>query len=113
MARPVKEIDPEKVRLLASAFCTNEEIAAKLEVSADTLTRRYADALKEGRDTAKGSLRVLQFQAAKRGSVPMLIWLGKQYLGQSDRHDFSFASDDELVAEATGFIAGAAQAETD
>lgn len=25
--------------------------------------------------------------AAKRGSVPMLIWLGKNELGQADRHE--------------------------
>jgi len=28
-----------------------------------------------------------QWKAANAGNVTMMIWMGKQYLGQSDRHD--------------------------
>lgn len=81
------DIDPNQVQLLASAFCTNEEIAAKLGCSPDTLTRRFADSLKRGRDSAKASLRAKQFQLAMKGNVTLLIWLGKQHLGQRDKAD--------------------------
>lgn len=87
--RPRIDIDPEKVRLLAEAFCTNDEIAAMLGISHDTLTRNFACALKTGRETAKGQLRSQQKTIAMEGNVPMLIWLGKQYLGQSDKSEES------------------------
>ncbi len=35
------------------------------------------------------SLRRMQFKKAQVGNVPMLIWLGKQYLGQSEKHELS------------------------
>jgi hypothetical protein len=89
MPRKKLDIDPNQVQLLASAFCTNEEIAAKLGCSPDTLTRRFADPLKRGRDSAKASLRAKQFQLAMKGNVTLLIWLGKQYLGQSDKVDMT------------------------
>lgn len=84
MARPRKKIDPEQVRALAGIGCTHEEIAAVLKCSADTLTRRFADDLKEGKEHAKASLRRMQWEAAKKGNVTMMIWLGKQMLGQRD-----------------------------
>jgi hypothetical protein len=28
----------------------------------------------------------MQFESANKGNVTMMIWLGKQYLGQSDQH---------------------------
>src|SRR5690606_8397761 len=89
MARPRKKIDPEQVRALAGIGCTHEEIAAVLKCSPDTLTRRFADALKEGKQHAKASLRRMQWEAAKKGNVTMMIWLGKQMLGQRDQMEHS------------------------
>ena len=37
--------------------------------------------------TMKSSLRRFQYTSAKSGSVPMQIWMGKQYLGQRDKND--------------------------
>ena len=34
---------------------------------------------------AKARLKELQWMLAEQGNVQMLIWLGKQYLGQTDR----------------------------
>jgi hypothetical protein len=92
VARPKKEIDENLVLKLASIFCTTDEIAVACECSKDTLERRFAATLKKGRQNAKQSLRRLQFQSAVKGSVPMQIWLGKQYLDQKDKTDIS-ASD--------------------
>lgn len=33
------------------------------------------------------SLRRIQFKTAMAGNVTMMIWLGKQYLGQKDKHE--------------------------
>jgi hypothetical protein len=47
------------------------------------------------------SLRRAQFKAAKEGNVTMLIWLGKQRLGQKNEPIQSGGSDrlKELIAE--------------
>lgn len=88
MARPRKEIDFKMVEQLAAIMCTQEEIASVLGVSVDTLKRRpgFAEASKKGRDMGKTSLRRYQFVLAKK-SAAMGIFLGKQYLGQTDKPD--------------------------
>ena len=35
----------------------------------------------------KIALKKKQFDMAMKGNVPMLIWLGKQYLGQMDKQE--------------------------
>lgn len=85
MARPKANVDPVQVEKLASIGCTNSEIASFFDVSQDTIERRFAGELRKGRDNGKIRLRKWQLQAAEKGNVVMLIWLGKQMLGQSDK----------------------------
>lgn len=89
MARPKKPIDLEMVKKLAHIHCTQQEIASILEVSVDTLQRDegFCGVYKKAMDDAKASLRRLQFKKAESGNPTMLIWLGKQYLGQTDKQD--------------------------
>src|SRR6266849_8150183 len=84
--RPRKHVDLEMVERLASIQCTHAEIASALKLSVDTLTRdRYfAEVYKRGAESGRKSLRRMQFESALKGNGTMLIWLGKQYLGQSD-----------------------------
>ena len=44
-----KNIDPDQVESLGAIGCTNEEIACLLGVSADTIERRFAGAIKRGK----------------------------------------------------------------
>jgi len=60
-----------------------------LGVSPDTITRNYAEPYKRGIATLKQSLRRKQVNLALRGNVTMLIWLGKQWLDQSDKREVS------------------------
>lgn len=85
MARPKKPIDPKMVSLLAQRGCKTIEIATALECSPDTIQRRFAAELAKGRADLKLSLRQWQLEAAKRGNITMLIWLGKQYLDQTEK----------------------------
>ena len=85
MARPRKPIDEEKLFLLASLGLTTAEIAAVLECSPDTLERNYAEEMAEGKSKCKASLRRKQYELAMAGNPTMLIWLGKNMLGQSDK----------------------------
>lgn len=85
MARPKLEIDPAKVQLLASIGCTQEEIAAALDTSVDTLKRRFADTIKSGKLKFCVSIRREQFRMLQAGNATMGVWLGKQVLGQRDQ----------------------------
>lgn len=83
--RPKKEIDYMAVEKLANIQCTQEEIASFLGISSRTLLRdeKFKELFAKGRENGKMSLRRIQWKHAEK-SVPMAIWLGKQYLGQKD-----------------------------
>lgn len=98
--RPPLEIDPNLVEGLAKIGCTNVEIAPLVGCSVDTLVRRFAEILDKGRSGLKMKLRRAQMQAAEGGNVAMLIWLGKQYLGQSDKRDVTVTDKMQAVREA-------------
>jgi AraC-like DNA-binding protein len=85
MARPKKEVDPEMIEKLATVGCTIEQIAAVLGVSKDLLHRRFNTALRSGREKGNAALHKKQYQVAMSGNVGMLVWLGKQRLGQTDK----------------------------
>lgn len=86
--RPKKEYKYDKnlIRDLASVFCTQEEIASIMGVSYRTLQRdeEFCRLYEIGRNDAKNSLRRAQFNSALKGNATLLVWLGKQYLGQKD-----------------------------
>lgn len=85
MSRPIKhDLDVEQLKTLASIQCTMEEIAAVMKCSVDTLERRYAEVIKEGKSHGRASLRRYQWEAAKKGNSALLIWLGKTLLGQRE-----------------------------
>lgn len=87
MARPKIKIDEDQLLKLAAMHCTNVEIAAFFDVSKDTIERNYAAILAKGREQGKIKLRRLQWTSAEKGNVVMQIWLGKQYLGQTDKNE--------------------------
>lgn len=65
--------------------CTTAEIAAFFDCSRDTIEGRFSAELNKGRQQGKMKLRDMQLKCAEKGNVAMLIFLGKQYLGQSDK----------------------------
>lgn len=102
MARPKVEIDPELVKQMASWGAKTSEIAGYFACSTDTIERRFAAELTKGRSDLQMSLRQWQLKSAKAGNVAMLIWLGKQMLGQIDRAQLDVAKipDDLFIEEA-------------
>ena len=84
MARPKKEVDEELLYKLAQIHCTMREMSDIVGVSQDTLKRRYADLIDKGKSEGKMRLRRKQVEVAMSGNHTMLIWLGKQLLGQVD-----------------------------
>lgn len=101
MARPKLKIDPKLVQDLAALGCKNNEIAVVVGVSTDTLERRFAGEMSKGRENLKISLRRWQLEAAKKGNVAMLIWLGKQMLGQTEKIEQTTEAKVEAKAEIT------------
>ena len=88
MACPKKyKLPTDKVEQLASFGCTNREIASYFECSESLLSKSYSSFITKGRDKGKIRLRQLQYKAAERGNTSMLIWLGKQILGQTDKQE--------------------------
>ena len=88
----INALGKEIIESLAQCFCTEEEIAAVLDVDLDTLKSKanketFSECIKKGQEYGKASLRRWQYEKAKNGSTTMLIWLGKQLLGQKDKLD--------------------------
>ena len=102
MARPKIEIDFDMVKKLCAIQCTGQEIADVLDVSYDTLERRvkevyrisFADYIKKHSANGKMSLRRKQHEVAMNGNTTMLVWLGKHYLGQTDKQIVDNTSSD-------------------
>lgn len=84
--RPKIKLDYELIEKLSHIQCTQEEIADVLDVSTKTLQRdrEFSRIYKKGMQSGKVSIRRLQWKSAEKGNVPMLIFLGKQYLGQGE-----------------------------
>jgi hypothetical protein len=77
------------MKTLTLFHCTVEEIGAALraaghEVSDRTLRRNFGHHIKDWRLAGKSALRQAQWETALSGNATMLIWLGKQELGQKD-----------------------------
>lgn len=96
VGRPKKTIAYKTVEQLASIMCTQEEISSMLDISVRTLQRdtEFCRVYKKGLDKGKMSLRRKQFSMSDRNAT-MAIWLGKQYLGQTDKIT-NVAAEDKL-----------------
>lgn len=92
-------IDLARVEDLASCGCTDKEIAIRLGISESTLQRKARAELAKGRAKLRESLRAAQVRVALSGNIAMLIWLGKQYLGQTDRQDVRYTPEELKVVE--------------
>jgi len=93
MSRPLIEIDWDQVDRMCEYHCTGEEQAGILGIDYDTLNTAckrergcsFSDYFKQKASGGKMSLRRRQFTAAMDGNSTMLVWLGKNWLGQADQ----------------------------
>lgn len=98
---PRKEIDFNEFEKLCSIMCTLEEVAGWFGVSEDTIEKRvkehygmnFTDARKIHGSKIKASLRRKQISMALEGDRGMLIWLGKNLLGQKDTREYSLETE--------------------
>ena len=92
----ISEID---VRKLAERFWTITEIAAFFNCSDKTISNRFSDIVAKGKESGKAKLRDLQPNSAMNGNVTMQIWLGKQYLKQTDKQETEISLPTEIIIE--------------
>lgn len=105
--RPLKEIDKTQFEKLCHIQCTLEEVASYFDCDMDTVeswckrtyNKVFSEVFRLKRGRGRVSLRRRQFEAALAGDKTLLVWLGKQYLGQKDRIDMhdSLGGDNEKV----------------
>lgn len=83
-----KEVDLKQAEKLGSLFCTIRECAYFFDIPRQTLyeDEEFREAWERGKANARMSHRRLQLKQAKK-SDRMSIWLGKQYLGQTDKQE--------------------------
>ena len=88
VGRPKKILteDQKKAVILGlSLGCTISEVVANTGVSETVLRARFGGVIKTGMDSFNCSLKKELAKSAFSVNVTMLIWLGKQYLGQKDK----------------------------
>lgn len=92
MSRPEKTIDWEKVDQLLLSGCYGNEICPHFDMHPDTFYRRVLEKYNMGftdysslkKSQGDSLLKAKQFEKAMKLDNTMLIWLGKQRLGQKE-----------------------------
>jgi hypothetical protein len=84
VGRDKKVVPPKDVERLAQMGCKDSEIAEWFGVDENTLRYNFSVELLKGKLALNQSLRQAQIRLALSGNATMLIWLGKNILGQSD-----------------------------
>lgn len=92
MPRHKTELDIKQFENLCGLQCTKEEICSFFEITDKTLERwcirtykkGFSEVFKEKRGKGKISLRRMQWRLAEK-NANMAIFLGKNYLGQTDQ----------------------------
>ena len=78
-------VPEEQVLELAKLHSTNQEMADFFGVKLQTFVDNFRDIIQKGRLLTKQRLRKAQLDLALKGDRTMLIFLGKNILGQMDQ----------------------------
>lgn len=95
IGRPESVIDKELFEECCFLHCTELEICSLLKVTDKTLAKwcqkeydlTFSEAFKKFSSGGKKSLRRAQWNSALSGNPTMMVWLGKQELGQRDKSE--------------------------
>lgn len=116
--RPKKIIDKTQFEDLCQLQCTEKEICGWFKTTNKTLDNwcketygtGFKDTYAEKRVGGTISLRRSQFRLAESNAT-MAIWLGKQYLGQTDAMKVEMHDVDEVATQIESVIYGTEQQE--
>jgi len=87
-------VPPDECYRLAMMGCPDREIAEWFDISESTLRYNFSSYLTKARAQLKQKLRQAQLRVAFEGNPTMLIWLGRNMLGQTEN---PFTGDDDKV----------------
>jgi len=79
-----KAIDKDIVYRLACLMCSYDEIGGIFGVTGGYIQNKFKKIVELGRAKGKESLRKAQWEKALAGDTRLLMFLGKNYLAQSD-----------------------------
>tara|TARA_R100000742_G_C4270972_1_gene89775 strand:+ start:761 stop:1168 length:408 start_codon:yes stop_codon:yes gene_type:complete len=102
VGRPRIKIDSEQVESLAEFGCTTLEIAKFFKCDESTVRKRHKEDMVRGREKMKIKLRQIQFKLAETNAA-MSIFLGKNYLAQTDRQSIDLTGNLETVLKECGY----------
>jgi hypothetical protein len=108
VTKPLHQLDYKKLDAMCAIHCTGEECAAILGIDYDTLNsalkrdgnKSFSEYFAQKGSNGKMSLRRKQYDLAIAGNSTMLIWLGKQWLGQVDKSERDIKSSDGSMTPA-------------
>jgi hypothetical protein len=86
-------VPPDEIYKLAKLGCTVEEMCDWFGVPFNTIKYNFSSEIAKGRAETKQALRRAQIALALGGNATMLIWLGKNMLGQQENPINAEASD--------------------
>jgi len=109
--QPLDDNDFQKLIAMIRIQCTRDEICEVFGMSDTTLNRRLKERgeenfealYKKHQGEGKASLRRMQWKSAENGNATMLVWLGKQVLGQSDKQDINANLSGNLTVVGKGY----------
>lgn len=107
MPRPAKHINWDRVEWLLKCGCSGVEIAAEFDMHPNTfydrVLERYSLCFTElcsiKRANGDVLLREAQFSKALEKDNTMMVWLGKQRLGQKENHDQVAPNNDKMLGD--------------
>ena len=85
IGRPELGIDPKKVEQYAQLGMKTTEIAGMFDCDEGVIRRRFKKEYLAGKGKRALELRAAQYKKMQSGDTAMLIFLGKNELGQADR----------------------------
>ena len=92
--RQLRDISERQVLKLAEIDCSYAEMAAVLDCGVSLLKDRFRLVIEKGLENGKASLKRAQWKkAVTEGNPAMLIFLGKNRLGQTDQRRLEVAGD--------------------
>tara|TARA_Y100000310_G_scaffold46204_1_gene42931 strand:- start:1250 stop:1648 length:399 start_codon:yes stop_codon:yes gene_type:complete len=103
VGRPLKKIDGDQVEMLSEFGCSSLEISKFFSCDEATVRKRFKDRIATGREKMKMKLRQLQWKHAELGNTALLIFLGKNYLGQADKSQLDLTGNLEAVLKECGY----------
>ena len=84
LRKGVVVVSEEEVRMLARLHCPLTDMVKYFDVPKTTLVTHFKPVIDEEKERTKQKLRAKQLDEAYNGNTTLLIWLGKQMLGQTD-----------------------------